>query len=425
MSTRYAPAVRAGASRTAERLRATNVPRRATIIGALVAAALALSLGATESPAGMPIGNGEGDIKLRRIATVEGAVYVESAPGRRNRKLIFVVEQGGTVRVVKRGKLGSRPFLDITDRVGSSGTEEGLLSIAFAPDYAVSRRFYVFYTSRAGNVRVSGFRRSRNSNVRARPKSERKVIGIPHPGSIRHNGAQVTFGPDGKLWFATGDGAFACDPDENAQNPDSLLGKLLRVAPRRGGGYRVPSGNPNVGRAGRDEIYALGLRNPFRFSFDRLTGDITIGDVGQARWEEIDHVTLNAVRGANFGWDAFEGSRPFDAIGTGCRDDTAPAPADHTPPIHEYSHSDGCAVTGGLVVRDRKLTSLYGRYLYADFCRGRLRSLIASPQGAADDRYLGIDVEAPTSFSDGKRGRVYLTSLLGGVYRLVGVGRSS
>jgi glucose/arabinose dehydrogenase len=393
--------------------------RRASAIGALAAAALALSLAATESPAGIPIGDGEGDVKLRRIATVQGAVHVESAPGRRNRELIFVVEQGGTVRVVERGKLRSRPFLDLTDRVRSGG-EQGLLSIAFAPDYARSRRFYVYYTNSDGNIQVSQFRRSRHSRLRARPKSERTVIEIPHPGTDQHNGAQVTFGPDDKLWFATGDGGFDCDPEENAQNPDSLLGKLLRVAPKRDGGYRIPADNPNVGRAGRDEIYAMGLRNPFRFSFDRVTGEITIGDVGQHLWEEIDHLTLEMVRGANFGWDAFEGSGPFP-----CGGDEAPAPANHTAPIHEYSHSNGrCAITGGLVVRDRKLTSLYGRYLYADFCRGRLRSLIASPEGAADDRALGIRVKSPTSFSDGKGGRVYLTSLVGGVFRLARAGGS-
>ena len=240
------------------------------------------------------------------------------------------------------------------------------------------------------------------------------MITVPHPGQSNHNGGTAAFGPDGYLYMATGDGGGGGDPNDNAQNPESLLGKLLRIDPRRHGesAYGVPADNPFVGGAGRDEIYSLGLRNPFRFSFDGHV--IAIGDVGQNAWEEVDIETLRRARGASFGWDRFEGNHDFEAAD--------PVPPLYRPPILEYPNpsTEPAAVTGGLIVRDERLLTLYGRYLYADFLAGELRSFVADISGhrAVGDRPLGVHVNAPVGFGRGRGGRVYVASLDGPVYRL-------
>jgi glucose/arabinose dehydrogenase len=364
--------------------------------------------------AGAPPAAAAPGVEAHRVASLAAPVQAVSAPGKRNRKLTFVVERAGRVMVVDSGGLRRRPFLDIRDRVRSGG-EEGLLSIAFAPDYRESRRLYAYYTDRDSNIRVSGFRARRGSKPVVRAGSERRVIVIPHPGAGNHNGGQLAFGPDRKLWLAPGDGGGACDPRRNAQNPHSLLGKLLRIAPRPTGGYRIPPGNPLRGRSGRGEIWALGLRNPFRFSF-APGGALAIADVGQNAREEINYLGRGAARGANFGWNAFEGSRP-----SGCPT-AAPVPARQILPIHEYGHSgpghSGCSVTGGIVVRGKRIPALRGRYVYADYCAGRLRSLIPDTAGARDERAVGTSVPAPTSFHQVRRGPVLVTSLRGGLYRL-------
>jgi glucose/arabinose dehydrogenase len=238
---------------------------------------------------------------------------------------------------------------------------------------------------------------------------------IPHPRFANHNGGQLQFGPDGFLYLGAGDGGSSGDPDENAQNPDQLLGKLLRIAPRRKGGYGTPSSNPFDDGAGRDEIYALGLRNPYRFSFDARTNDLLIGDVGQNEWEEIDRIGLRAARGANFGWDLLEGNHAFEG-------DPSNPPAGYVGPIHEYATHQGgtCAITGGYVVRDRGLGSLAGRYLYADFCVGQIRALDPYAQNpSATDAAVGLRVDSLSSFGEGVRNRIYVTSLDGPVYRIV------
>jgi glucose/arabinose dehydrogenase len=331
-----------------------------------------------------------------------------------------VVEQRGTIRVVHRGGVMGRPFLDIRGRV-SAGGERGLLSIAFDPRYERNHLLYAYYTNDRGEIQIDEFRA--RSNTRAQKRSRRRVIVIRHPGAANHNGGQLQFGPGGWLYAATGDGGGAGDPRENAQSKRKLLGKLLRINPHKGGGkrYRVPRGNPFVGRAGRNEILALGLRNPYRFSFDR--GRILIGDVGQTRWEEVDFEGRKALRGANFGWDHFEGDHRLDYPG----DNEAPRPSRRSRrPIFEYRHTPsncesagGCAIIGGYVVRDETLRSLRGRYLYADAYKGALRSFVPHRSRGRRDRPLGVHVDHPSSFGEGTRGRIYVTSLDGPVFRLV------
>ena len=324
---------------------------------AVIAAAIAL--GGADADA-----RGGGALRLARVGGFEAPVHVDDAPG--SPKLLFVVEQPGSVRVIREGKTLERPFLDIRNRVQYGG-EEGLLSIAFDPGYERNRRFYLYYVNKAGNIEVDGFKRKRKSATRADARSRHKVIEVAHPTFDNHNGGQLQFGPDGFLYMGTGDGGAAGDPDGNAQNRNVLLGKLLRLDPRKGGGYATPRSNPFSGGEGEAEIYATGLRNPYRFSFDSANGDIWIGDVGQDAWEEIDRANRSQLAGANFGWDLFEGAHTFDGDGN--------APSNYRPPVFEFPSNGGnCAVTGGYVVRDRGLPALAGRYLYADYCGGVLRS---------------------------------------------------
>jgi glucose/arabinose dehydrogenase len=354
-------------------------------------------------------------VKLQRVGRFKAPVYVTAPPGDTRR--LFVVEQGGTIRVLRAGKRLARPFLDLRSKVISGG-EQGLLSMAFAPDYARSGRFYVNYTDRSGTQSVVEYRRSKASPDRA---STRGRLVLRYDGvETNHNGGLLVFGPDRLLYIGTGDGGGANDQHGargNAQSLGSLLGKLLRIDPRPSGGrpYSVPDDNPFVSRAGaRGEIYSYGLRNPWRFSFDRLTGDLTIGDVGQDEVEEIDFATKGAASGANYGWRPFEGSRRTPGID---RSETAP---DHVQPVIELTHDDGnCSVTGGYVVRDRGVPALYGRYVYGDFCKGQLRSAKLSTGSASGDAAIpGVGkVEQLSSFGEDARGRVYVTSLGGAVYR--------
>ena len=376
----------------------------AAALVALLALALAGRDAGSRADAGAPIA-----LALDQIGSFQSPVYVDSPP--RKPKLLFVVEQPGTIRVLRNGNKLSKPFLDISDRVQFGG-EQGLLSVAFHPKYKKKRRFYVYYVNNGGDLQVDGFRTHKKNPVRASRKSRRRVIKIPHPGQANHNGGQLQFGPDKLLYLAPGDGGGAGDPDDSAQNKNSLLGKLLRIKPKRKRGYKVPKSNPFVGEAGRDEIYSLGLRNPYRFSFDSRTGDIFIGDVGQGSREEIDHETLASAKGANFGWNIFEGNLPFGGGG--------PVPPNYEPPIHEYeTHVGGTtAVIGGFVARDPSLTGFVGRYFYSDNGAGFIRSL--DPYGASlDDADTGLDVSFPGGFGEGAGGKLYVTSLGGPVYRIV------
>ena len=350
-------------------------------------------------------------VRLASVGRFDEPLYVTAPP--KDRRRIFVVEQRGKIRVVRDGKKLSRSFLDLRSKV-TAGGEQGLLSLAFAPDYRTSRRFYVNYTDKQGSQRIVGYRRSKSSADRASRDSARLVL--KYDGlEPNHNGGQLTFGPDRLLYIGTGDGGGANDDHGqrgNAQNLGSLLGKILRIDPRRSGGgsYSVPGDNPFVGRNGADEIYAYGLRNPWRFSFDRATGDLAIGDVGQNAREEVDFASRDKAAGVNYGWRPFEGRR---------RNFNESAPG-HVPPVLEYNNGGGnCSVTGGYIVRDVKLPALAGRYIYGDFCKGELRSAKLSPGNASDDRSLGLrKVTGLSSFGEDARGRVYVVSLEGAVYRL-------
>jgi glucose/sorbosone dehydrogenase len=357
-----------------------------------------------------------GGLALKKIGRFESPTYVTGAPGYPD--LLFVVEQRGTVEVLRRGRRLGHPFLDIRGRVRDEG-ERGLLSIAFPPDYRRTRRFYVYYTGENGDIHVDEFRR--RSPARAARGSRRGVIAIPHRQNANHNGGQLQFLGD-LLYLGTGDGGSGGDPPNNAQNKDVLLGKLLRIDPRPRGGrpYSIPADNPFVGRPGRDEIYSYGLRNPFRFSFDTTSAAqprIAIGDVGQNRFEELDYTPVATASGANFGWDAFEGFHPYEDENSG-----TPDPGGTVKPIMAYSHGrDGgsCSIIGGYVVGRSGPRPLRGRYVYTDYCSGVLRSLVPHLHGAGDDRRLGLSVPSPTSFGEDDRGRIYVASQEGPVYRLL------
>jgi len=347
-------------------------------------------------------------VRLVRIGTFNAPVYVTAPPG--DRRVQFVVEQDGRIMVVRNGRKRSAPFLDISSQV-TSGGEQGLLSMAFAPDYASSGRFYVYFTDNSGDQRVVEYRRA--SADRADPDSARLVLEMAD-SEPNHNGGLLLFGPGGHLYIGTGDGGGGGDRHGargNAQNLGSLLGKILRIDPRPANDrpYSVPASNPFVGRSGaRGEIYAYGLRNPWRFSFDRRNGDLSIGDVGQGDVEEIDFV--RSGRGENFGWRTFEGRRRYTP------GESAPG---HVRPVVQRFHDDGnCSITGGVIVRDRSVPALFGRYVFGDFCRGRVETAKLRPGRATQQRTTRLRVSSLSSFGEDARGRVYATSLDGPVYRL-------
>jgi glucose/arabinose dehydrogenase len=377
---------------------------------------------ASQGKAQLPTGDGHGGVRLQKVGDFDQPLHVVQPPG--SDRDLLVVEKTGRIQVVRHGQRVPKPFLDLSDEV-STGSEQGLLSVAFAPDYRKSGLLYVNYTDTVGDTRVVEYRRSSSDPLVADPQSAREVLGVDQPYE-NHNGGLILFGPGeapqgsqalGLLYIGLGDGGSSDDPDRNGQDLSTLLGKILRIEPRPAGGrpYSIPESNPFVGRSdARPEIYSYGLRNPWRFSFDRRSGDLWIGDVGQNSFEEIDGVKRGEGSGANFGWSAFEGYERFN------EDQKAPG---HVPPVLAYPLGGNCAVTGGYVVRDESLPSLYGRYLYGDFCAGQLRSFTATPgRRAADDRALGLRVPSLSSFGEDNGGHLYATSLQGSVYRLVSAG---
>ncbi len=375
--------------------------------GLLTALAIAVALAAPSAQA---------EVRTEKIGDFTQPVYVTGAPGDSNR--LYVVEQRGTIQVVENGL--AKPFLDLSDQVHGpgdpdAGSEEGMTSMAFPPDFQTTRRFYVYYTDFGGAFnRVDEFRAPTGDS--ANRATRRTVIAIPHFAGSHHNGGQIQFGGD-LLYLAPGDGGTGGAP---ARDLGSLSGKLLRIDPRGAGPgeYTVPVGNPYVGQPGRrPEIWASGLRNPFRFSFDRLTGDLTIGDVGEKTTEEINYLPAanGRGRGADFGWNACEGwskrgtDEPCDLTGS-------------VLPVLERTRADGYkSIINGYVVRDPSLPSLYGRLVYGDFYVDRLRSTQLATTGATDDREVGPLAEVPrlTSFGEDAGGCVYATSFNGPVYRLV------
>jgi glucose/arabinose dehydrogenase len=376
----------------------------------LLAAALVLAAcGSGES--GGAIESAQGAVRLKKVGSFDSPVYVTSPP--KDTRRLFVVEKGGKVIVVKNGKPLRTPFLDVSDKV-TTGSEQGLLSIAFAPDYAVSGLFYVFYTDNDGDEAVVEYKR-KTEDV-ADPGSARQLMKVADP-EPNHNGGLLLFGPDDHLYIGIGDGGGAGDRHGargNGQNLGTLLGKILRIDPKAAGSrpYTIPSDNPFVSRSGaKGEIYSYGLRNPWRFSFDRAKGDLTIGDVGQNEIEEIDFVRKGKGRGANFGWRPFEGNDRF-------------APGESAPgaikPVITERHSDGnCSITGGVVIRDPALKAWRGRYVFGDFCRGVIQTAVLSGGKARNKTDRKLEVPQLSSFGEDARGRVYATSLDGPVYRFV------
>lgn len=322
----------------------------------------------------------------------------------------LVLEQVGTIRVVQNGSVLPDPFLDITDRVGSGGSEQGLLGIALHPDYANNGFFYVNYTDQSGDTVIARFTRSGDDPNKADSASEKVLLQVDQPYA-NHNGGSMVFGPDGYLYMGLGDGGSAGDPQGNGQSLDTRLGKLLRVDVNNSDPYAIPADNP-FAQGGTPEIWVYGLRNPWRFSFDRLTGDLYIGDVGQNEWEEIDFSPAGSAGGTNFGWDFREGTHPYEG--------TPPADASLTDPIFEYAHGEGCSVTGGYVYRGQALPEFRGIYLFADYCSGRLWGSLHGADGAWQTQLLfsqtGMNI---TSFGQDGQGEIYLVNQQdGGVYRL-------
>ena len=352
----------------------------------------------------------------------QSPVHVTAPPGDQRR--LMVVEQGGTVRVVRDGAKLATPFFTLSDDFLNGG-ERGLLSIAFAPDYAASGLLYAYYTDGEGDIRVDEMRRAADSADRVETGYRRLVIEVPHTEAGNHNGGQVKFGPDGHLYLATGDGGNGYDtPFRDARDLSSLLGKVLRIDPVPGGGYTVPADNPYVGTETpgpeqRDEIWSYGLRNPFRFSFDRLTGDLFIGDVGQNTVEEINFAPSTpggAGRGLNFGWDDCEGSFQAEPSPTG----VAPCQltGDTRAVIEQLRPASGfCSITGGYVVRDPGLEALHGRYLYGDLCYPSLRSFGASAR-AGDRAETALAVNSLVSLGEDACGRMHTVELGGRVSRI-------
>jgi len=349
-------------------------------------------------------------VRLLRLGSFEAPTFLAAPRGDSRR---FVVQRAGTIVIVSRGRQLDQPFLDVSDNVSTDG-EGGLLSMAFAADYKSSGRFYVYYTDREGFLQIDQFLRSSDPN-RADPASRRSVMRVPHFRS-NHKGGQLEIGPDGMLYAGFGDGGAGGDPDENAQNLGRILGKLIRIDPRPGGGYDIPASNPFVHRSGaRGEIYAYGLRNPYRFSFDRSRGSLVIGDVGQDEVEEIDFVPGRSGGrqprgGYNFGWDVFEGRDRYE-------EGSAPG---HVPPVITHRQSAGfCSIIGGYVIRDPSLrgTRYAGRYVYGDFCNQELRlAFLKRPR--APTRTSGLRVSNLVSFGEDGKGRVYAVSIDGPIYRI-------
>lgn len=366
---------------------------------------------------------------LEPVGSFDEPVSVTSDP--EDAGTLLIAERAGMIWLVENGE--PEPYADLTDLVVCCNSEQGVSSIVPAPDFAASGRFYAAYAGAEsgggevedGLMHIDSFLPGEGLEPERQP-----ILTLVHDENKNHYGGQLHFGPDGMLWISLGDGGGYGDPGENALDLETLLGKVLRIDPQPGQipAYEVPDDNPFVDVAGRDEIWSYGLRNPWRFSFDRLTDDMLIADVGQAIWEEVNLALSPGPdqvggAGANYGWDCMEGNHPFsDPEG----EDPSCAPlGPFTPPVFEYSHdaeppaAHGCSITGGYVVRDPSLEDLAGRYLYADFCVGEIRSLARVGAGVADDRPECLAVDRPISFGEDSAGRLYIASKEGDVFRFV------
>jgi glucose/arabinose dehydrogenase len=337
----------------------------------------------------------EGAPSALRLVTVasglDSPLLATVAPGESKR--LYVVEQGGLIRIVAGDKIRAQPFLDLRARVRAGG-EQGLLGLEFAPDYATSRTFVVNYTDNNGDTRVV---RYRSDGTKALPASARQLLFVKQPYA-NHNGGNVVYGPDGLLYVGMGDGGSGGDPENRAQDMDTLLGKIVRLDPRK------PAAKPVV--------VASGVRNPWRFTFDRVKGDLYVGDVGQGEIEEVDWVAWPWQGLLNFGWDVYEGRRSFESKQLG--------PGRLVQPVAQYSHDQGCSITGGYAYRGSAVRAAAGRYFYGDYCSGTVWSLKIVSGKARGIRREPFEVEGLTSFGEDGAGELYLVSGHGALYRLAG-----
>jgi glucose/arabinose dehydrogenase len=341
-------------------------------------------------------------LRLAEVASLDEPLGMAARAGD---DTLYVAEKTGRVIAIRDGAVLPDPVLDLRGEI-SLGGEQGLLGLAFSPD---GRFLYVNYTDVNGSTNVDEFA---FRDGRADMGTRRRVLFVEQPFP-NHNGGNLVFGPDGYLYIGLGDGGSGGDPYGNAQNLNALLGKMLRIDPRPSGGrpYGIPGGNPFVGRSGaRPEIWAYGLRNPWRYSFDRETGDLWIGDVGQNSVEEIDVQRAASDGGQNYGWNRLEGTHRYSGN----------APANAVPPVYEFLHDDGvCAVTGGYVYRGEAIPALQGAYLFADSCAGFVHAFRLEGGKAKDVTDLDLPVQSPVSFGEDDAGELYVLSLGGTVYRIV------
>lgn len=363
---------------------------------------------APTAPPPAPLGN----LRLRPVFTglAQPVFLTHAGDGSGD---VYVVQRGGRIRVAPGGTLRAEPFLDITSIVGSSGSEQGLLGLAFHPNFRSNRYFYVNYTDRRGNTVIARYTAAPGRTA-VDPASATVILSYDQPYP-NHNGGMLAFGPDGKLWIGTGDGGSGGDPHGNGQNRNHLLGKMLRIDVDAREPYGIPPDNPFATQPdARPEVWATGLRNPWRYSFDRGTGDLWIADVGQNAWEEVNLVPAGSRGGLNFGWNRMEGSRCFPAGRQGC--DTAGLEL----PVGEYGRNEGCSVTGGYVYRGRAFPALQGRYFFTDFCSGRLWSLERAGDGSWRRTERAVAGAGISSFGEDEAGELYVTNLNNGtVYQLM------
>lgn len=354
------------------------------------------------------------ELVLEEVANgFENPVFVTHAGDGSGR--LFVVEQGGLVRVVRDGAVSRGDFLDVRDLI-TTGGERGLLGLAFAPDYATTGRFYINYTDLKGATVIARYVAADPGSDTPRLTGPAEALRIPQPYS-NHNGGCIVFGPDGMLWVGMGDGGSGGDPQGHAQNPDSLLGKMLRLDVSGAGRAKPASDNPGPARGAKltDLAYQSGLRNPWRFSFDRSTGDLWISDVGQNAWEEINHIELEKAAGANFGWNLWEGTHSYPP-------DSSPSARGFVFPVLEYGRSEGKSVTGGYVYRGTRYPALDGVYLYADFVDGWVAGLRLDESGGGDpealreERVLVRNAGRPSSFGEDEDGELYVVDHGGVIY---------
>jgi glucose/arabinose dehydrogenase len=382
----------------------------AWLLVAVVAAGCGTPSSATPGATGRPPIAATVDVES--VIAIPGKPLDVVTPGDGSGRL-FVVDQGGAIWLLSKGKLGADAFLDIGSKV-SHGGEQGLLGLAFHPGYPDDPRFYLDYTNAAGDTVVSEWHVSGDS-THGDPRSEKIVLTVPQPFA-NHNGGDIVFGPDGYLYITLGDGGSGGDPQGNGQKLSTLLGKILRidlVHPSEGRTYGIPADNPFLSQSGaQPEIYVTGLRNPWRISFDRTTKDLWIGDVGQNAFEEIDVVRAGSRGGQNFGWNRMEGFHCFPS-GETCSIDGL------TPPVTEYGHALGCSVTGGFVYRGTAFPKLVGSYLFSDYCSGTIWAIDAAAKEVRDPAIVGQTHRAISSFGEDEAGELYATDLAGELLRVV------